>query len=283
MVGSIAHHVIATESGRPLPSKPEPGHYTLRAFVLLSMQRSTVRTKAAHALIEKALELDSDWIPALLTYSWALVNEFYGRDAESFGKAERAIDHAIKLAPGNAAAYERRAAVLRARGDWEGAIAASQRAVALNPNLANAHAELGRGKLGVGQTGEATAHIEEAIQLAPTHSSAHLWWWWIGQACVQAGDYAGAVPALERARRGNPANANPVPWLAIAYAGAGREEEGRAVLAEHSAKTPGFTASDWIARNTPHNAVAAGRFAPTAEIMRRLAGRDGAAKVGSRE
>ena len=282
IASGIAGNVVTTESQRPLPSTLEAGHYTLRAFVLLSNQRNVANTKAALALLEKALEVNRDWVPALLGYSWAQVNEFYGRDPESVGKAEKAIEHAIKLAPANSAVYERRAHLLRVRGNSHGAIAASEHALTLNPNLAPAHAELGRNKIDVGLAHEAIVHIEEAIRLNPTHNSVYLWWWWAGQAALHVGDNDAGVRWLERARQGNPANTSPVPWLAVAYARVGREDEGRALLAEYAAKTPGFNASDWVARYSRRNTAANAQFAPIAETIRRLDASEENIQVGSR-
>lgn len=281
LASSVAGNIVTTENQRPLPARLEAGHYTLRAFVLLSNQRSAANTKAAQTLLDKALELDRNWAPAWVAYSWARVNEFYGKDSESLSRAEQAIAHAIKLQPANSAAYERRAHLLRVRGDSHGAIAASEHALTLNPNLPQAHAELGRNKIDAGLAHEAIAHIDEAIRLAPAHNSVYLWWWWAGQAALHMGDYNGAVRWLEKARQGNPANTGPVPWLAIAYAGAGRENEGRTLLADYAAKTPGFTVSDWIARHSRRNAVATAQFAPIAETMRRLDVVEGSVQVGS--
>ena len=79
--------------------------------------------------------------------------------------------------------------------------------------------------------------------------------------------------------------ASLLPWLAVVLARLGREQEGRTLLAQHAAKTPGFTISDWIARHRPRNAVAAAQFAPVAETMRRFDVADtrvkAEAKVGS--
>jgi len=281
IASAIAGNVVTIESQRPLPARLQPGHYTLRAFALLSNQRNAANTKAAQALLEKCLEVDRNWAIAWVAYSWALVNEFYGKDPESLSRAEQAIEHAIKLAPGNAAAYERRAVLLRTRGDPHGGIAASQHALTLNPNLPNAHAELGRNKIDVGLAREAIAHLEEAIRLAPAHNSVYLWWWWAGQAALHMGEYEEAVRWLEKARQGNPANTGPLPWLAVAYAGLGRENDGRALLAEYAAKTPAFTVSNWIAGRAPRNAVVATQFAPIAQTMRRLDAGEGRVKIGS--
>jgi hypothetical protein len=48
--------------------------------------------------------------------------------------------------------------------------------------------------------------------------------------------------AAQKARRSN--YAEPAPWLAVALARLGRAEEGRALLAQHAAKTPGFSVLD---------------------------------------
>ena len=271
LAAGVPGSVVTTEVQRPLPAMLEAGHYAQRAYILLSNQRSPENTRVALALLEKALEADPNWVPALIGYGWALFNEFYRSDAESLAKGERAVERAIKVAPRNPAIYERRAHLLRVRGDSYGAIAASEHALTVSPSLASAHAELGRNKIDVGLAREAIAHIEEAIRLAPVHNSVHHWWWWAGMAALRIGEKDSAVRWLEKARQGNPVNTNPVPWLAAAYAMTGRDEEARTLLAEHTAKTPGFTVSGWVERFTRRNAVATAQFAPIAEAMRRLA------------
>jgi tetratricopeptide (TPR) repeat protein len=50
-----------------------------------------------------------------------------------------------------------------------------ERAVALDPNLASAHAELGLAMLINGRAGETEAHVKEALRLSPRDPFAFLW------------------------------------------------------------------------------------------------------------
>ena len=102
---------------------------------------------------------------------------------------------------------------------------ALERALDLNSDYAEAQAELGRIKIEVGLAREAIVHIERAIALSPTDSAALAsWCLWAGQAAVHIGDYRAAVDWLERARQANRADANPVPWLAVALQHLGKIE-----------------------------------------------------------
>lgn len=52
-------------------------------------------------------------------------------------------------------------------GDWEAALAAAQRCVALRPTWPKAHVRVGASSYGVGKFGEAVAAYTEALRLAP--------------------------------------------------------------------------------------------------------------------
>ena len=77
-----------------------------------------------------------------------------------------------------------------------------RRAIALDPDLADAHTWLGSALLGQNRVGEAIAAIQEAIRLDPGNGQAHqalaraLW--------VGKGDFAAAIPVFERSIVLNP-------------------------------------------------------------------------------
>ena len=77
-----------------------------------------------------------------------------------------------------------------------------RRALAIDPELADAHVFLGTGLLGLGQVDEAIAEIREGIRLEPDNAQGHQSLaraLWIGK-----GDFAAAIPAFERAIELNP-------------------------------------------------------------------------------
>jgi adenylate cyclase len=84
----------------------------------------------------------------------------------------------------------------------EKAIELERRALAIDPELADAHSWLGAALLGLGRTDEAIASIREAIRLEPDNGQAHQALaraFWVGR-----GDFAAAIPEFERAIELNP-------------------------------------------------------------------------------
>jgi serine/threonine protein kinase/tetratricopeptide (TPR) repeat protein len=77
-----------------------------------------------------------------------------------------------------------------------------RRALALDPDLPDAHMFLGTALLSLGRTDDAIAEIREAIRLDPDNGQAHQSLaraYWVGQ-----GDFAAAIPSFERAIELNP-------------------------------------------------------------------------------
>ena len=61
-----------------------------------------------------------------------------------------------------------------------------------------------------------------------------------------------------------------MPWLAVAYAGLGREDKARAEMAEYRKKTPSFTVAAWNEDHPRHNPVVAEQRERIEAILRRL-------------
>jgi DNA-binding winged helix-turn-helix (wHTH) protein/TolB-like protein len=252
IAGDVNMLVVTTEGRRPLPAVVEAGHYTITA-VAAAGQLDARDSQEHLALYEKALALDPNWVPALLGYC-EMQTELSRREppdrrARRLDKAQAASERAIQLAPREAMGYLFRGVVLRARGDPVGAIAADQLALTLSPNLANAHGDLGLSKLQAGRAHETRAHIEEALRLFPGHRWQALWSFWAGQAAVHTGDYEAAVAWLQKAAHGKMTRQWLKPWLAVAYAGLGREEEGRDLIAQYAIEGHHLTISGWRKNN----------------------------------
>jgi tetratricopeptide (TPR) repeat protein len=82
------------------------------------------------------------------------------------------------------------------------AIEMERRALALDPQLADAHLWLGSALLGLERVDEAVAEIREALRLEPENGQAHQGLaraYWVGK-----GDFAAAIPEFERAIELNP-------------------------------------------------------------------------------
>ena len=114
-----------------------------------------------------------------------------------------------------------------------------QRALSIDPELADAHSWLGTTLLALGRTDEAIAEIREALRLEPDNGQAHQSLaraYWVGK-----GDFAAAIPLFERAIALNPDAGYSYLQLSLLLAwqgqlGAGRGHQpprGRAAGAVH--------------------------------------------------
>ena len=128
---------------------------------------------------------------------------------ESMDRAIAAFEDATRKDPEYAIAWAALGGVYGLKGAFMSmpamvhtAIELERRALAIDPELAEAHMWLGASLLNLGQVDEAIAEMREAIRLEPDNGQAHqglaraLW--------VGKGDFAGAIPEFERAIELNP-------------------------------------------------------------------------------
>ncbi len=146
----------------------------------------------AEAACRKAIELKPDYAEAFVNLGRAL--EKQGKPAE----AETACRRAIELKPELVQAHNSLGAVLsNDKRDYAGAVAAFRRAIALDPNDAVPHANLGITLKKMGQTDAAVAEYREAIRIDPRNSKAYIN---LGAILSNVkGDYDGAIACFRRA------------------------------------------------------------------------------------
>lgn len=120
-------------------------------------------------------------------------------------------------------------------------IAECEHALALNQNLAEAHAFIGVAKTYAGRAAETEAHIYEALRLSPRDEAAHRWMSWVGFAKLQLGADAEAAVWSRRCLRANPNYPISHFQLAAALAHLGKTDEARVAVKEGLAVDPTFT------------------------------------------
>lgn len=267
---------LARTTAAPAPHE-QAGHYAVLGRALMDREHTARANKEALVLFDKALALDPNSTLALLGYArvmlvdvtdgWAPAEEHAAR----LNQAEAAIERAITLDPQHARSYLMRGFLWRARGDRDRALVAFQDALALDPNYAWAWAEAGRTKIDIGRADEAMQDIESAIRLAPSEPRLYNWYYWLGMAAVHAGRSDSAEHWLLKGRQDDPLYYRlAMPWLAIAYADLGREEEGRTLMAQYLAKHPTYALAGWskaFPRLNPRVATQRNRIA---EVLQRL-------------
>jgi tetratricopeptide (TPR) repeat protein len=169
-------------------------------------------------------------------YAWAHydLGQLLARQG-NLPEAEAALREAIRLTPDNAYAHWNLGWVLERQGKLSEAEAALREAIRLQPGIADVHRDLGWVLARQGNFGEAEAAYREAIRLQPDNALAHHYLAWLlatsadprrrnpqeavasaeravelapqdggclntlGAARYRAGDYRGAVTALEKA------------------------------------------------------------------------------------
>lgn len=203
----------------------------------------------ALGFFERALALDPDNIEALIGTAEADVaigsNFFTDDRASRLAAAEVALIKALSMDPLHARAHmflgaaQISAQMYTARATQ--GINECEQALALDQNLAAAHAVIGWGKYLLGRGAETEAHINEALRLSPRDIFAYRWLHILGLAKLHLGADAEAVTCL---RRGIEANRNhPLAHfhLAAALALVGALDEARSAMREGLALSPSFT------------------------------------------
>lgn len=180
----------------------------------------------AEAAARRALALDPCCAAAHTSLAYATAHYQWDWSA-----AAAQFDRAIELDPGYAHAHHWQAHLLVARRQWREALAAAQRALALQPVdvIINVHMAwhhwLAR---------EAEAAIEQADRTESLDDTDHWPPFFRGMACVQCGRAADAVDNLREACQRGRGNAVMRAGLGYVYAAAGERRAARQVLREFS-------------------------------------------------
>jgi adenylate cyclase len=123
-------------------------------------------------------------------------------------------------------------------GEVETGVAYTDRAIALNPNLAMAWSESGRMRMYLGEHADAIGRFERAIRLSPLDHWAYRTYGGMSFALLFAGHYDEAASCARKSVLERPDWAVPVRVAAIAYALSGRIVEAREAIARLLAIDP---------------------------------------------
>ena len=119
-------------------------------------------------------------------------------------------------------------------------VAKCERALELDRNLADAHADIGYGKIFLGRAEETEPHIAAALRLSPRDTYAYIWMARAGLANLHLGNWA---QAIARYRRSIDANRNfPYVYfvLGAGLAQLARIDEARSTIKAGLALIPTF-------------------------------------------
>jgi len=246
LANTLNAQFIAVEARRAQRSlRPDAMDMNFQGMARLNKGPSPENMAQARGFFERALALDPGNIEALVGTARVDVStgaSFMTNDrTTNFAKAERTLTEDLSVAPQHAFAHAGLGLVQIVTNRAAQGIAECERALALDRNLAHAHAVIGLGKNFLGRSAETEGHVHEALRLSPRDTFAHLWMMLVGGAKLRLGADA---EALAWCRRGLEANRNhPLSHfqLAAALALLGHLNEARAATQAGLALDPGFT------------------------------------------
>ena len=257
IAGALHVVLIDAESQRALrerPTNPEVITLTMRGSALLNKQASRESTERARELFEAALRLNAEHLPALNGLAQTMLvqwqSTWYPRSSkEHLAELDAVMKKALAVKPDDAIAIYHRGYVLkRLHQDLHQALAAFERAIALDPNLAVAHNYVGQIKVFLGRANEAAEHTLKAIQLSPRDPQLALWYYQLALTYIHQQRYDEAVEWGRRSVEVNPNLRYPYRILAAALALSGQPDEAKLVAAEMLRRYPRETISSFLVR-----------------------------------
>jgi adenylate cyclase len=221
------------------PVNPEAYDYYLRGK-FHSGRTNKLDNETAIAMLEHAVAIDTTFAAA-----YAGLARAYATKAFSFSPDEKqweekafvAVEKALSLDPDLAEAHVARGDLLWTpsnRFPHERAIQEYQQALASNPNLDEAHAHLGYVYFHIGLLGKALDELQKALAVNPGNNNARMR---IGIDLLYQGKYEPALAILD----GIPIETNPSVWnfqTAWALFHLGRKEEAAARVEQYLRNNP---------------------------------------------
>jgi TolB-like protein/Flp pilus assembly protein TadD len=199
----------------------------------------------ARGFFERALALEPRQLRA--TYMIAAVDVVAATTvivddrAARLESAENTLTNVLALEPGFARAHLALGGIQMNTNRLLLAVAAFERALALDRNLATAHACIGNSKTLMGRAAETEAHVREALRLSPRDRQTFLWFGMAGAAKTQLRAHDEAVAWYRRSIEANRNYPTAHFSLAANLALLGRMDEARASATSGLSLDPRFT------------------------------------------
>src|SRR5213083_115081 len=215
-----------------LSGNAEANDLYLRANMLVNQRQNRENDSVAIALFERIVALDPSFAAAQagLARAYALrVTEFAPGDTTALERARVAAERALRLDPNLAEAHQAQARLLWGPANHffhERAIQEDRRALSLDPNMDRAHQHLGNIYLHIGMLDEAIAELQKTLAISPREDNALRR---IAEARTYQGRYQDGLRILSQV---DP-DANPPYWhyqMALVLLHLGRRDSAFAVI-----------------------------------------------------
>jgi TolB-like protein/class 3 adenylate cyclase len=224
---------------------------SMQGRAILNRPHSKQNDAEARELFHKALRLESENVEALVGLARCNlvdVSIMWTKDrALLLAEAEEALSKALSVSPEYAWAWHHQGLLGMFQRRIPEALIAFDTAIALNPNLAVAHANMGEAKRRRGRPEETFAHVEKAIRLSPRDPYIGMWLFFSGAAHFNLGHYGNAIQELRRSIQASPM-AGPTyayTYLAAALVFEGRDAEAKTAVSDCLKINPSFTVAKY--------------------------------------
>jgi class 3 adenylate cyclase/TolB-like protein/Flp pilus assembly protein TadD len=228
--------IEAKRSEQDRPGNASAVDFAMRGQAVVNRPASRKTMIEARALFQHAIDYDPDNADALAgiatTYVFEVLNSYYSSGREDrLRDAKALIQRALEIEPRHIGALKVQAAILRAEGKFDDAVAASQAVIAQNPGEPWAYKEVGLSELYLGRFREALDWFEKAEAIGPRDPSRWIWLGAMGRAQFFLGHSEEAIQLLRHSADANPNDVRAYALLAAIYALSGKRDDAGAALA----------------------------------------------------
>ena len=241
---AVAPSIAEAELRRALRKPPESldvwGAYQRGLWHL--GQFNAIDAMRAERFFERAIQLDETFAGGYSGLATARLHAAAGFQTRSISDAQQLAEilarRALALDAADADARACLAAMLKNRGDYEGAIAEAEHALAISPNLADAYAALGMTLTMSGRLQDGQVALGTSIRLDPRSPILALRLHQLVINLYFCRNYEAAIEAARNGIRSYPDFPLTHRWLAAALAQLDRTAEAKEVLAKAVAVAP---------------------------------------------
>jgi TolB-like protein/class 3 adenylate cyclase len=274
LASQLGAELIASEARRA-ERAPNPDSMDLyfQGMAWFNKGRNPEDLARARGYFERALALDPDNLDASLgaiSVDLQAVAGYRTDDpAARYSAVEATLTKVLSRSPNNAWAHYLMCRVQNHTKRQAQGVAECERALALNPNLASARAEIGLAEVYEGRAEETEGHELEALRISPHDTDANVWVAYIAVGKLNLGADADAVTLFRRSMDINRNYATGHFNLSAVLVELGRLDEARAEVQAGLALTPEFTLRRYRAGTQSDNPVYLKRREQLIDAMRK--------------
>jgi adenylate cyclase len=197
--------------------------------------------------IEEALALDPEYAALYTMLGWTHLMDIWFQSSRSpeisFAQASKNIKKALSFDEEDYLAHLALGNLYLLRKEHNKAIATYERAIAINPNGADAYMVLGSRLADMGKPQEGIQLMKKAMRLNPIPPAHYLFY--LGYAYYALGQQEKAIELLEESLQRSPDNLFAHVNLTATYSASGREEEARQQAGKLLELDPEFSVDQW--------------------------------------